>query len=138
MLISPVNATMCSSAMLSTTAMSPRSGSTTFRRNAEIANKIVVPIADRSPTAHNGGRSCRIALMTGQLVPHATAIVARRTIASRRRKRSGCIRPGLNEELMAKHADVAIARQLDGMGNACRGLALTMRETQIRKKRTSK
>jgi hypothetical protein len=114
MLISPVNATMWSSAMLSTTEMSPRFGSTTFRRNAEIANKIVVPIVDRSPTAHNGGRSCRIALMTGQLVPQATAIVARRTIASRRRKRSGCIRPGLNEELMAKHryADVAIARQL--------------------------
>src|SRR5262245_11680398 len=80
--------------MLSTTGTSPRCGSTTLPRQAEIANKIVVPIVDRSPVVHIGGRSCKIALMTGQLVPHATAMAARRAIASRRRNRSGFIRQG--------------------------------------------
>src|ERR1700716_1339462 len=79
--------------MLSTTGMSPRRGSTTVPRKAEIANKIAVPIVERSPVVHIGGNSCKIALMTGQLVPHATAIAARRAMASRRRNRSGFIRP---------------------------------------------
>src|SRR5262245_65944124 len=85
---------MCSSAMLSTTGTSPRCGSATVPRKAEIANKIAVPIIDRSPVVHSGGRYCRIALMTGLRVPHATAMAARRAIASRRRNRSGFIRPG--------------------------------------------
>src|ERR1700716_1316972 len=66
--------------MLSTTGMSPRRGSTTVPRKAEIANKIAVPIVERSPVVHIGGNSCKIALITGQLVPHATAIAARRRL----------------------------------------------------------
>jgi hypothetical protein len=52
---------------------------------------------DRSTIAHIGGRSCRIALITGQLVPQAKAMAARRAIASPRRKREDSIRSTLNE-----------------------------------------
>ena len=83
--------------MLRTTGTSPRRGRTRFRRKAEIANKTAVPIVDRSTIAHIGGRSCRIALMTGQLVPQAKAMAARRAIASPRRKREDCIRSTPNE-----------------------------------------
>src|SRR6516164_7430197 len=82
---------MWSSPMLRTTGMSPRCGRTRLRRKAEIANKTAVPIVDRSAIAHIGDRSCRIALITGQLVPQATAMAARRAIASRRRNGEGPI-----------------------------------------------
>src|SRR5262249_26214355 len=91
--------------MLSTTGTSPRCGSTTVPRKAEIANRIAVPITDRIPAVHSGGKSCRIALMIGQLVPHATAMAARSATASRRRSRWDCMRPAAHLWAAAAGAD---------------------------------
>src|SRR5262245_1785182 len=61
--------------------------------------------------AHSGGRSCSTALVTGQVVPHASAIAARSTMASRRCNGWGSIVADPLESVAGPSPERLFARQ---------------------------
>ncbi len=69
--------------MQNTTGRSPRFGTMNCPCAHNIGASIAAAIMQRSAVAHNGGTSCTIILVTGQLVPHASTTPASSTAALR-------------------------------------------------------